>query len=121
MWLIRIVQSEWINHGQPSNDSLSKETESFQYSIALAKAEAITCTSREKFYQDNWLLQKFFFLPSVINERNKPDPYIRNSSSEAIFWNALLKFLRPVASKTYSINDSRGLKFLTRVCVGLSH
>ena len=41
----------------------------------------------------------FFF--SAVTEYNKLAPDIRNSSSEGILPNILLKFIRPFAGKTY--------------------
>ena len=38
------------------------------------------------------------------------NPEIPNFNSEGIFRNSLLKSIRPVSSKTYSINDTIGLK-----------
>ena len=58
------------------------------------------------------------FSPFVDTQYNKLVPDIKNSSSASIFRNALLKFIRPVASKTYSINDPIGLKLLTRYRIG---
>lgn len=40
---------------------------------------------------------------------------MRNSSSEEVFCNALLKFIRLAASKIYKINDPIGLVLLTRL------
>ena len=48
------------------------------------------------------------------------DPEIRNSSSEGIFRYALLKFIRPVASKTYTVNGRMGLKRVRRPQSGFS-
>ena len=62
------------------------------------------------------------FSPSVVIECKKLDPNIRDSSSEGIFRNALLKFIRPAASGTCCIiNNSIRLKLLTRFRVGFSH
>ena len=64
---------------------------------------------------------KNFFIPNVINELNKLDPDIRNSTSYNLFRNTLLKFLRPVQGKTYNINDSVGVKLLTRLRLDFNH
>ena len=55
------------------------------------------------------------FIPSVINEWNKLDPDIRSSTSYNLFRNTLLKFIRPAQRKTFNINDSVGVKLLTRL------
>ena len=61
------------------------------------------------------------FIPNVINEWNKLDLDIRSSTSNNIFRNVLLKCIRPAQRKTFSINDSVGVKLLTRLRLGFSH
>ena len=48
---------------------------------------------------------KTSFFPYVINEWNKLDPNIRSSCSYNIFYNALLKILRPFERKVFKIID----------------
>ena len=61
------------------------------------------------------------FIPNVIYEWNKLDPDIRSSASYNLFRNTLLKFIRPAQRKTLHINDSVGVKLLTRLRLGFSH
>ena len=61
------------------------------------------------------------FIPNVINKWNKLDPDIRSSTSYNLFRNTLLKFIRPAQRKTFNINDSVGVKLLTRLRLGFSH
>ena len=61
------------------------------------------------------------FIPNVIYEWNKLDPDIRSSASYNLFRNTLLKFIRPLQRKMFSINDSVGVKLLTRLRLGFSH
>ena len=61
------------------------------------------------------------FIPNVIYEWNKLDPDIRSSVSYNLFRNTLLKFIRPLQRKTFNINDSVGVKLLTRLRLGFSH
>ena len=61
------------------------------------------------------------FILTVIYEWNKLDPDIHSSSLCNLFCNTLLKFIRPVQRKTFNINDSVGVKLLTRLCLGFSH
>ena len=51
------------------------------------------------------------FIPNVINEWNTLYPDICSSTS----YNTLLKFIRSVQRKTFIINDSVGVKLLTRL------
>ena len=57
------------------------------------------------------------FIPNVINEWNTLYPDICSSTS----YNTLLKFIRSVQRKTFIINDSVGVKLLTRLWLGFSH
>ena len=61
------------------------------------------------------------FFPTVISEWNSFDINIWNSSSINAFKKELLKFIRPEPSSTYNINDTKRLKLLTRLRLGLSH
>ena len=46
---------------------------------------------------------------------------MRSSSSYNLFSNTLLTFIRPVRRKTFNINDSVGVKLLTRLRLGFSY
>ena len=64
---------------------------------------------------------KYSFFLSTLNDWFKLDKNIRNSDSIAIFKSRLLYFICPVQSNIYHIFDPKGLKFLTRLRLGLSH
>ena len=61
------------------------------------------------------------FFVHVIIEWNKLDPNICSFGNYHIFCNALLKSIRPVKRKIFDINDSYGIKILTRLRLGFSH
>ena len=61
------------------------------------------------------------FFPCVIGEWNKPNPEIQSPASYNIFRMSLLNFIRPSASKAYNINDTIGIKLITRLRLGFSH
>ena len=62
------------------------------------------------------------FFPCVIGEWNKLlNPEIRRSGSYNIFRKSILNFIRPSASKVYNINDTIGIKLITRLRLGFSH
>ena len=65
--------------------------------------------TRHNFFKDS-------FFPVVISEWNSLDINIRNSSSINV-----LKFIRPEPNSTYNINDTKGLKLITRLRLELSH
>ena len=61
-----------------------------------------------------------FFRYSII-EWNKLDINLRNAKSFLIFRNSLLKIGRPMQNSIYNIHDPVGIKYLTRLRLGLSH
>ena len=64
---------------------------------------------------------KNIFFPSVILEWNKLDPEIQNAPSLNIFKNNILKFIRSTANKIFGCHNLKGIKYLTRLRLGLSH
>ena len=64
---------------------------------------------------------KYSFFPSTLNDWFNLDLNIRNSESISIFKSKLLSFIRPVQTNIYNIFDLKGLKFQTRLILGLSH
>ena len=73
-----------------------------------------TPTSRTERFQ-------FSFFPYCISKWNQLNPELQNSVSLQSFKRSLLLFIRPTASPIYTIHHARGLKFLTRLRLGLSH
>ena len=69
---------------------------------------------KHNFFKDS-------FFPEVISESNSLDINIQNSSSINVFKKELLKFIRPEPNSSYNINDTKGIKLLTRLRLGLSH
>ena len=64
---------------------------------------------------------KYSFFPSTLNYWFSLYINIRNSDSISLFKSRLLSFIRPVQNKIYNIFDPEGLKFLTRLRLGISH
>ena len=56
-----------------------------------------------------------------MSEWNSLDMNIQNCSSIDVFKKELLKFIRPEPNSTYNVNETKGLKLLTRLWVGISH
>ena len=69
---------------------------------------------RTSFFKDS-------FVPAVISEWNSSDINIWNSSCINVFKKEVLKFIRPEPNSTCNINDTKGLKLLTRLRLGLIH
>ena len=61
------------------------------------------------------------FFPSTIIEWNNLDPNLRNSDTYGTFKNAILKFIRPSPNSVFEYHNPQGIKFLTRLRLGLSH
>ena len=60
-------------------------------------------------------------MPSTFIEWNKLDHNIRNSSSFNIFRKSILKFIRASANSLFNCHNPKGIKFITRLRLGLSH
>ena len=54
-------------------------------------------------------------------ESNKINVNIRKSASCNVFKKVMPKFIRPEPSPVFNIDSSEGLKFLTRLRLGLNH
>ena len=54
-------------------------------------------------------------------EWNKIDVNIRNSTPCNVFKRVILKFIRPEPNQVFNVDGSEGLKFLTRIRLGLNH
>ena len=52
---------------------------------------------------------------------HKLSPVTQRSGSYNIFRKSLLNFIRPSASNVYNINDTIGIKLITRLRLGFSH
>ena len=61
------------------------------------------------------------FFPSPVIEWNNLDLSIRNSKSLSIFKKCILKFKRPSPSSTHNCFNTKGIKYVTRPRLGLSH
>ena len=66
-------------------------------------------------------LFKYSFFPYTIVEWNKLDYALRSEKSYLIFRKTLLQIGRPIADSVYFVHNPLGLKFLTRLRLGLSH
>ena len=72
-------------------------------------------------FRFNYNFFKNSFFPSVIAEWNNLDLGIRNSESINIFKKSILNFIRPIPNSTFNCHNPRGIKFITRLRLGLSH
>ena len=61
------------------------------------------------------------FFPSAVIEWNKLDSKLRKIKSFTDFKKNILSFIRPKANSFFNCNRSKGLKFVTRLRLGLSH
>ena len=71
------------------------------------------------YIRHNFFKNSFF--PSAVIEWNNLDLSIRNSESLSIFKKCILKFIRPSPSSTHNCFNTKGIKYLTRLRLGLSH
>ena len=64
---------------------------------------------------------KISHFPSTIIEWNNLDPNLRNSDTYGNFKNTILKFIRSSPNSVFECHNPEGIKFLTKLCLGLSH
>ena len=69
--------------------------------------------------RNNFFLNSFF--PSALVEWNNLDSNIRNSPSYSTFKKKILNFARARSNDVFNVSHPKGLNFLTRLRVGLSH
>ena len=67
----------------------------------------------------NFLKNSFF--PSTVFEWNKLDPNLRSAASLSVFKKNLLKFIRPSPNSVFNCHNCKGIKYLTRLRLGLSY
>ena len=72
-------------------------------------------------FKTNHNFFKNSFLPSTIIEWNNLDPTLRNSDTYGTFRSAILKLIRPSPNSVFACHNPQGIKFLTRLRLGLSH
>ena len=73
------------------------------------------------FLKARHIFLKNSFFPSNVIEWNKLDHNIRIFSSFNIFRKSILKFIRPSANSFFNCHNPKGIKFITRLRLGLSH
>ena len=61
------------------------------------------------------------FFPSVVIEWNKLDPSLRRCDSYNVFKSNILKFIRPSSNSFFDCHNPIGIKYITRIRLGLSH
>ena len=61
------------------------------------------------------------FFPSTVIECNKLDSNLRSPTSLSVFKKNLLKFIRPSPNSVFNCHNCKGIKYLTRLRLGLSH
>ena len=71
------------------------------------------------YFRTEYFANSFFRY--AIKEWNNLSPEIRKSVSYEVFKNSLLKLIKPSPNSLLSVSDSLGIKFLTRLRLGLSH
>ena len=127
---------------------ISKKTfllEPFWYIIATLNNQSVIWPKEElchqEMFKNGWLLTfpyairnvdciplikikhnffKIIFLSSAIIEWNKLDLAIWNTESLGIFKSNTLKFFRPTPTSFFNCYNHKGIRLMTRLCLGLS-
>ena len=95
-----------------------------KYLTDLIPKREIGCNIRNRnksFFHCRTESFKNSFFPYTIEAWYSLDPSIINSNSLEVFKSKLLAFIRPVQRSIYNVFNPQGLKFLTRLRLGLSH
>ena len=96
------------------------------YLFTLIPVKISECTTNKSmqnisFFKTRHSFLKNFFLPPTILEWNNLDQNIRNSSNLNIFRNEILKLIRPTADNVFNSHNPKGIKFTTRLLLGLTY
>ena len=80
-----------------------------------------TRTNREETMPTRTLKFRYTFLPDTLNSWNHLSSFIKSSTSLNVFKKRLMEFFNVTPNPIYGIHNPVGLKYLTRLRVGLSH
>ena len=115
----------------PSREKLYEELglESLQvcphYIFKLIPSRSSSYVTRNihsiSFFKTRHTFSKNCFFPSTVIEWKKRYHNIRNSSSFNIFRKSILKFIRSSANSFFDCHNPKGVKFITRLPLSLSH
>ena len=95
-----------------------------KYLTDLIPEREIDCNIRNRsksFFRCRTESFKNSFFPYTFEAWYSLDPSIINSNSLEVFKSKLLAFIRPVQRSIYNVFNPQGLKFITRLRLGLSH
>ena len=82
---------------------------------SLRTSDNIPCfNTKHSFFKNS-------FFPSTIIEWNKLDLTLRKCDSFNVFKKEILKFIRPSSNSFYNCHNPIGIKYITRIRLGLSH
>ena len=89
------------------------------YLLNLIPSENSNCNTRNTykitpFHSKRNFLKNYLF-PSTVIKWNKLDPNL------SVFKRSLLKFIRPSPNSVFNCHNCKGIKYLTRLHLGLSH
>ena len=103
--------------------AFKKESPRYLFSIIPIRNPAYSTRNHVNIplFKTNHNFSKNSFFPSTIIEWNNLDPNLRNSDTYRTFKNAILKFIRPSPNSVFECHNPQGIKFLTRLRLGLSH
>ena len=101
------------------------KNQSPSYHYNLKPLQTSSCISRSSnnipcfHFKHNFFKNSFF--TSAIIEWNNLDTSINNSKSLSTFKKSILQFIRPSPCITYNCFNNKGIKYITRLRLGLSH
>ena len=99
------------------------QSPSYLYNIIPTITAHYTFRNSDKmpYFKTKPNLFKNSLFPSVIIEWNKLDPSLRRCDSYSIFKSNILKFIRLSSNSSFDCRNPIGIKYITRIRLGLSH
>ena len=99
------------------------QSPSYLYNIIPTTNTHYTFRNSDKipYFKTKHNFFKNSFFPSVIIEWNKLDPSLRRCDSYNVFKSNILKFIRPSSNSFFDCHNPIGIKYITRIRLGLSH
>ena len=99
------------------------QSPSYLYNIIPTTNTHYTFRNSDKipYFKSKHNFSKNSFFPSIIIELNKLDPSLRRCDSYNVFKSNILKFIQPSSNSFFHCHNPIGIKYITRIRLGLSH
>ena len=104
---------------------VKEQSQKYLFDLIPSNSNSYLTRNNQNLVISQFKVRNNFFLnsfsPSALVEWNKLDSNIRNSPLYSTFKKKILNFIRPRSNDVFNVSHPKGLIFLTRLRVGLSH